>query len=299
MYRKKKEALLAARSREPSPTPMDIEEREQEYEPTEAEDIDALFKHSVSKEDEESFVLSKVNERALRFLLAGKNYGDFDIFNRMEKNKNKMTKHEWRILAKKVYEAVDEIASEELFNRRKQLQGKAIHLMVDCRWGTVGFNAKEATVSGFDVETKQLIIVQNMFREGKHKNCDLDAKAMEGQGVELICKKLKEENITVHTLLHDNDASSINHVREYFPDVKEQLCNNHTAKSIRKRMGKDKNPDFKSIPKFEFRVWKAVKYILSHCSTKEQAKERAEIYIQHWQGNHEKCTHAEATQKYS
>jgi hypothetical protein len=205
--------------------------------------------------DDEKLDLKTV---ALRFLLSGRGFSDFTVFQNFEKEKLGNT--EFLELAELVYTKVDEVADKKLEERRKKLKGKSIFLEIDCRWGTRGFDAKEATVSGFD-DNGDLLTVINLFREGKlkyvilpfihsfihllssthissllcfyHRNCSVEAKGMEGLGVKRTCEMLKEEGIKVETMLHDADSSSYYNARSIFPNMKELYCNNHSAKNLR------------------------------------------------------------------
>lgn len=177
--------------------------------------------------DEEKLDIKTV---ALRFLLSGRGFSDFAVFQNFENEK--LGKAEFLQLAELVYAKVDEVADKKLKERRERLEGESIFMEIDCRWATRGFDAKEATVSGFD-EGGDLLTVVNLFREGKFKNCSLEAKGMEGFGVKLTCEQLKEEGIELETMLHDADSSSYYNARSIFPNLKELYCNNHTAKNIR------------------------------------------------------------------
>jgi hypothetical protein len=167
---------------------------------------------------------------ALRYLLCGRSFTDFTVFQNFEKER--LPKSDFADLAQRVYSKVDEVADQKLRERRELLKGKKILLEVDCRWATKGYDAHEATVSGFGEDGKLLIVV-NLFREGKFKNCEVEAKGMEGLGVKKICEILKSERIELATMLHDADSSSYNNARAIFPHLQEILCNNHTTKNIR------------------------------------------------------------------
>jgi hypothetical protein len=183
----------------------------------------------------------KVNEenldskcQAIRFLLRGNTAGQVKSWFAGEPRTSlRLTDIEWENLSWRVYEKVSDEAENLLkAQRAKFVGGKIPILEVDCRWATKGYDAHEATISAFTAPEGELVMVVNLFREGPHKNCTLDAKGMEGYGVQKIAKRLKKEGITVEHLLHDDDSSSINNARSIFPDLKELLCINHATKAV-------------------------------------------------------------------
>jgi len=170
---------------------------------------------------------------AIRFLLMGKNFADFGVYQDFEEQP--LSRTEFHKIAAQVYAKVDEIAEQHLAFRKTKYKGKNLLLEIDCRWGTRGNDAYEATVSGFDGETGEIIDRVNIFREkdDPRRNFDGEAKGMEGFGVKLLCERLKEAGINVHTILHDSDSSSFLNAKSIFPDVKENICANHMGKTIR------------------------------------------------------------------
>ena len=102
-----------------------------------------------------------------------------------------------------------------------------------------------------DLEKIPLLIngKQETF-EKRTKNFHLSPKAMEGYGVQEICKRLKEKAV-IKAIVHDNDASTINHVKELFPDCLELLDNNHGRKNLKKALLKLK-PEFSALKKVIF-----------------------------------------------
>jgi hypothetical protein len=71
--------------------------------------------------DEEKLDLKTI---ALRFLLSGRTFSDFTVFQNFEKEK--LGKAEFFSLAEKVYEKIDEVAAQQLREKREKLQGKSI-----------------------------------------------------------------------------------------------------------------------------------------------------------------------------
>jgi hypothetical protein len=167
---------------------------------------------------------------ALRYILTGGCFNKFATYQNFEAQK--LTKEEWGTLQHRIFQKITAEAEAHLKRRRERFRGNTIPILsVDCRWATKGFNANEATVTGFTSDGELLIVV-NLYRTGPHKNCDYDAKGMEGYGVQHLCERLQEEQISVGKLLHDADASSWSNAQEVFPDLVELLCCNHAAKSL-------------------------------------------------------------------
>ena len=133
----------------------------------------------------------------------------------------------------------------------------------DARWSHRR-NARESTTSAIDLITKKIVEVEHIemcekaHNEIEKKKCAEDefeelcieingkshkfmkrkrnfhgtSKAMEGVAVAEICKRLKNNQYIIKHLVHDNDASTVLHVKEHFPQCEESLDNNHARKNM-------------------------------------------------------------------
>lgn len=179
---------------------------------------------------------TKLNEKAfaIRFILGGYSYSDYcSLCNNW--SEIKLWKDDWKKLEKRVFSQVDLLAESLLRDRREKYTNQTLKLLLDCRWGTPGYTAYDATVCAFDVDNEELLFVFNVMRKSDSTNSNFDgsAKAMEGFGTEEICKQLKREGIEVAVILHDGDSSALANAKKIFPAVIEWRCLNHAAKNFR------------------------------------------------------------------
>lgn len=169
---------------------------------------------------------------AIRFLLAGFSFSEFKkIYNFYEEQQ--ISKKDWQDLELVVYKEVDILADNILKDERKKYEKEDLTIIMDCRWGTTGFDAYEATVSAFHGESNTLLGIYNIYRRDPLKNFSGSAKGMEGFGVKQLCLLFKQEGLNISTILHDGDSSAINNARSVFPTVTEWRCVNHVAKNFR------------------------------------------------------------------
>jgi len=62
------------------------------------------------------------------------------------------------------------------------------------------------------------------------------SRGMEGIGVKWIAESLKKAGLSIGSVSHDNDSSSMNNIRAVFPDAKEFLDVGHAAKNLKKKV---------------------------------------------------------------
>jgi len=65
----------------------------------------------------------------------------------------------------------------------------------------------------------EIVAIFNSQKIGPFKNWSGTSKAMEGFGVEEICKELKAEGLFITSFIHDDDSCTANLVRQYFGET--------------------------------------------------------------------------------
>lgn len=184
----------------------------------------------------------------------------------ISKKQNFFSETTFQQIEDKVEYAIEKILQKDLAERRKQallLSPNGCTMSFDARWSHRR-NARESTTSAIDLHTKKIVEVEHiemcekMHSELEKKNCKEDefeeitldingetvkykrrkrnfhgtSKSMEGIAVGEICRRLKSENFIIARLVHDNDASTVLHVKEHFPNCQESLDNNHARKNM-------------------------------------------------------------------
>ena len=153
----------------------------------------------------------------------------------------------------KLQKKVNEFAEEKLeqnknmIRKREQerntleLEKVPLCIAIDARWTNPrGYNSEEGTVTVLDVESgKALWVVHCMRARSKeywYRNYKRSVRAMEGHGVFIVVKEMKEQNFIIKRFAHDNDASTKKHILAQFPNAIEDLCVGHGAKGFREKI---------------------------------------------------------------
>ena len=143
---------------------------------------------------------------------------------------------------------------------------KTIDVITDTRWSSQGFTANEASTLVFDLETKKIIAryhsvksryhssesrkfttttdTNEILYEAQREEKDMKHGAnflgpsgrMEGYGITLCFKHLKDTGIKISKLIHDDDAKVYDLVSEFYPDIENHLDFGHACKNAMKRI---------------------------------------------------------------
>lgn len=147
-----------------------------------------------------------------------------------------------------------------LMDSEKKYQNKyhtseGFHTIIDCRWSSQGFNAEKATViccklqSGKIIYQSHLMHVQNKTNDMNKKgilsylisflvkrNYTSTSKRMEGERVIRICMQIIKDKYKITSISHDNDVSTMSHIKKNFLLVKKQSDIGHAAKNLCKKV---------------------------------------------------------------
>ena len=124
------------------------------------------------------------------------------------------------------------------------------------------------------------------------------SKGMEGEGVARICKEIKKEGYKLHSVSHDNDASTMAQIWDVFPECVEKLDVGHAAKNICKKVKELGRTVHKGLVGFGEKA-KRIFQMLAHEAKgdEEKFKKGLDVAIDHWCGDHSNCQHAPKTGK--
>lgn len=114
------------------------------------------------------------------------------------------------------------LVDEYILQCRLQVKDKGnVKILLDGGWSHPGWWANECCIYALDADTSLPIARKYVVR---NKNFQGTSKAMEGWAAQEIAKELASIGFKVSKLVHDKDASSMKHFKEYYPDVKEEIC---------------------------------------------------------------------------
>lgn len=117
------------------------------------------------------------------------------------------------------------------------------------------------------------------------------SKGMEGEGTMRICKLMKSGGYIMVGVSHDNDASCMANVKEYFPNVVEHLDIGHAAKNLCQKV-RDAAHGCDELYGYGDRVKRWFQKAARECggdSTK--FANLLKHSVNHWSGDHSKCGH--------
>ena len=102
---------------------------------------------------------------------------------------------------------------------------------------TCGWSASECAVVIFEAQTGDMLDVAVVARKipaDTLGNFEGSSSCMEAAGVRTICNKLFEEGHEVVAVVHDRDGSTLNVVKEHWPEAVEYNDKGHGANNFRK-----------------------------------------------------------------
>jgi hypothetical protein len=121
---------------------------------------------------------------------------------------------------------------------------------------------------------------------------------MEGEGVTRVCKEIGDNGYKFTSVSHDNDASSMAQILDKFPDCIEKLDVGHAAKNICKKVKELGRSGHKALVGFGEKVKRRFQQLAHQSEGDLQVfKEGLDIAIEHWCGDHSRCTHTTITGK--
>lgn len=125
------------------------------------------------------------------------------------------------------------------------------------------------------------------------------SKGMEGEGIARICQEIMKDGYKLASIVHDNDASTMAQIKEYFPNCTEKLDVGHAAKNICKKVKEVARNRVKELLGFGERIKRRLQDLI-HSSKGDANKfsEGLDNSIRHWSGNHSGCDHEELEGKF-
>jgi len=190
------------------------------------------------------------------WILAGGTYQSYKLFNTIF-NMNSYSHTAFFECEKELDPVINSMVEQNLsesLEEAKKLQVPTTD-SIDCRWSSRR-NGNEATVSAYCIDTQSMIDLVHVIKcrrvhesEKEKIECQNQthstrlkatfhgpSKSMESYGVNIIFKRLKDSGLVVKYLVYDNDLSSKNIVKQYYPEMIELLDIGHCRKNVRKKV---------------------------------------------------------------